>query len=401
MIPLWPTEIEARVREAAFNMDEQVQPTEVKFCKRCVISNQRPRIVFDDEGVCSACRYAERKRNDIDWDARGEELKALLDRHRRPHSYDVIVPCSGGKDSSTIAHKLKHEYGMRPLCIKWAPFAYTDIGRANFEAFVHSGFDVMVAWPDGQVHRKLARLAFEFLGDAWDPFAFGQLCYPMHMAAHMDIGLVMFGENGEAEYGGDPAANDKPCWDAADWHRIYHKGKGVKRLIDLGKQTSAITEDDLISPFYSMPDPAVMASRSMKPEFHWWAYYKHWHPQENYYYATANTGFQANPEGRSESTYSRYASLDDRYDGEHYYLAYRKFGLGRCTSDAAHEVRDLDITRPEAVALVHKYDGEKPVRYHQEFLEYVGLDGAQYQRIIQRYSPPHLWEGDTLKHVVE
>ena len=33
-------------------------PKEVKFCKKCTISNQRPRISFDEEGVCSACRFA-------------------------------------------------------------------------------------------------------------------------------------------------------------------------------------------------------------------------------------------------------------------------------------------------------------------------------------------------------
>ena len=27
-------------------------PSEVRFCKGCVISNQRPRIVFDEEGIC-------------------------------------------------------------------------------------------------------------------------------------------------------------------------------------------------------------------------------------------------------------------------------------------------------------------------------------------------------------
>ena len=43
-------------------------PNEVKFCKRCVISNQRPRIKFDKNGVCAPCRYAEKKFNDgINW----------------------------------------------------------------------------------------------------------------------------------------------------------------------------------------------------------------------------------------------------------------------------------------------------------------------------------------------
>ena len=42
-------------------------PEEVKFCKECTISNQRPRIIFDDNGVCSACNFAEYKKKEFDW----------------------------------------------------------------------------------------------------------------------------------------------------------------------------------------------------------------------------------------------------------------------------------------------------------------------------------------------
>ena len=34
-------------------------------CRKCVMSNQRPRISFDDEGICSACRYTQKKENEI------------------------------------------------------------------------------------------------------------------------------------------------------------------------------------------------------------------------------------------------------------------------------------------------------------------------------------------------
>ena len=49
-------------------------PVEVKFCKKCTVSNQRPRISFDEYGVCSACNYAEYKRQHIDWEEREREL---------------------------------------------------------------------------------------------------------------------------------------------------------------------------------------------------------------------------------------------------------------------------------------------------------------------------------------
>jgi hypothetical protein len=116
-------------------------------------------------------------------------------------------------------------------------------------------------------------------------------------------------------------------------------------------------------------------------------------PQENYYYAVENTGFLAN-ETRSEGTYSKYASLDDRTDGFHFYLAYIKFGIGRATSDSAHEVRDGHLTREEAVALVRRYDGEFPRRYFREFTEYLGITEQDFFDVVDLYRglSPHLWK---------
>lgn len=394
MIPLWSDEVEQRLREAAHSIDEQKRPTEVKFCTKCVVSNQRPRIVFDEDGVCSACRYKESMK-EIDWLERRDMLSDLLKEHRTSAGYNVIVPCSGGKDSSTIAHKLKTEWGMSPICVTWAPFVYTDIGWKNFQSFVHSGFTVLNCFPDGLTHRKLSRLAFEYLGDAWQPFTYGQLYYAMHMSNQMDIPLVFWAENGESEYGGDPNAGQQVRWGYGDWERIYLKGAGVQRLVNTGRDLGCLT-DETICPYYYPPE-------KISADFQWWAYYNDHHPQGSYYYASESTGFEANHE-RSEGTYSKYASLDDRFDGFHYYMAFIKFGIGRATSDASHEVRDDDITRDEAVALVRRFDGGFPKRYYREFLDYLGLDEAQFHCVVDRYRPEHLWQFDKgqwwLKHTV-
>ena len=91
---------------------------DVRFCSQCVVSNQRPRIIFDENEVCSACHYAYEKHHIIDWAARERELIKLLDGHRsKDGSYDVVVPGSGGKDSALVAHKLKTQYGMHPLTV--------------------------------------------------------------------------------------------------------------------------------------------------------------------------------------------------------------------------------------------------------------------------------------------
>lgn len=378
------------------SIDRQLaqQPKEVVYCKKCVVSNQRPRITFDASGVCSACTYAYEKQHVIDWADREKQLRDLCDEHRRSDGrYDVVVPASGGKDSSYVAHMLKHKYGMHPLTVTWAPFIYTDIGRENFDRFIRSGFSNMLCTPNGHVHRKLSRIAFDALGDAWQPFAYGQMCYAFHIAYNFDIKLVFFGENGEAEYGGSSKNNHLPGHPLEDWADVYFKGVNIDDIVRWGLDRKLISKDEFQDSdltFYRPPPVEALKGRGV--HYRWFSYYHKWVPQENYYYASEHTGFQANRDGRSEGTYSKYASLDDRLDGYHYYLAYIKFGIARATSDAAHEVRDGHITREEAVALVHRYDGEFPKQYFKEFLEYLDITEEHFWNVIDMYRPPHLWE---------
>ena len=110
-------------------------PDDITYCKQCVISNQRPRITFDKDGVCSACNYFEFKRK-IDWEQREKELIEILDAHRsKDGSYDCVVPSSGGKDSAFVAHELKTKYKMNPLTVTWSPLKYTEIGWENLVNF--------------------------------------------------------------------------------------------------------------------------------------------------------------------------------------------------------------------------------------------------------------------------
>ena len=367
-------------------------PKKVKFCKKCVISNQRPRIVFDDEGVCSACRHAEQKKNEINWALRKKKLKELCDKHRRKDGYwDVVVPGSGGKDSAYVAHLLKNEYGMHPLCVTWAPFKYTDIGLQNFNNFVSSGFTTISGYANGRIHRKLARISFEEVGDNFLPFTWGQHSFVHHIALRYNIKLVFYGELGEIEYGGDPQFRNSPEIAMEHWAITFWKGTTVDDLVKYGLEhkdyfkKEDFGQSDLI--FYRPPNIKEMEAST---EVHWMSYYQKWVPQESYYYASEHTGFKANPE-RSEGTYSKYASLDDRLDGLHYYLMLIKFGIGRATSDAAHEIRDGHITRDEGVALVKKFDNEAPTKYLKETLEYLDIDEEHYWKVIDSFRLPHIW----------
>ncbi len=371
-------------------------PNEVKFCRKCTVSNQRPRITFDENGVCSACNFAEYKGSHIDWNQREKELIELCDKHRRTDgSYDVIVPCSGGKDGGFVAHQLKYKYGMNPLTVTWAPLLPTDIGRQNLHNFIQSGFDNILGTPNGKITRKLTNLSFRHLGDPFQPFIYGQTNFPLKMAVQHNVPLIMYGENGEVEYGGDMKNAFRPTREIADHDKHYFSGLPPDFWIEHG-----VSANDMM-PFMAPPFEQIQRNRT---EIHFFGYYKHWDPQENFYYCTEHTGFVPNTE-RSEGTYSKYASLDDRVDGFHYYLGFIKFGIGRTTSDTAHEIRDGKITREEGVALVRKYDGEFPRKYYQEFLDYVGIDDQEFTEVIDSWRSDHLWkregEGWVLRHTVD
>jgi len=391
-------------------------PREVIFCKRCVISNQRPSSVvefkntgtepkptiqFDEEGVCNACRFADMKEHKIDWEKRERELRVLCDKFRsRNGSYDCIVPGSGGKDSGYVAHVLKFKYGMNPLTVTWSPHIHTDIGWKNFQSWIKSGFDNYLHTPNGAVHRLLTRLAFENLCHPFQPFIIGQKLIGPRFSAMLKVPLIFYGEN-QAEYGNDIEENDRPTM-KPDFY--MHKP-------DLDElRLGGVTARDLIDKFGIRPadlnpylpvDGSVL--REIGTEVHYISYYLKWDPQENYYYAAQHCGLEANTE-RTEGSYSKYCSIDDKIDPLHYYTTYIKFGIGRATYDAAQEVRTGKITREEAVALVHRYDDEFPKKYFSEILDYMGITEDRFWEVIDNARSPHLWakEGNqwVLRHKV-
>jgi N-acetyl sugar amidotransferase len=360
-------------------------PEDVKYCTRCVVSNQRPRITFDSKGVCSACNYADYKRTEVDWVERDRKLTSVCDRFRKNDgSYDVLVPSSGGKDSGVVAHMLKHKYGMNPLTVTWGPHLYTEIGFQNHQNQSHVGnLSNILVTPPGKIHRKLTKLSFEVLGDPFLPFIFGQNNMPLQTALRYDIPLVFYGENSEVEYGGmmKDAYSHTRDWKHKNTN-VLMSGVPPEKFLEMG-----ISEKNL-NP-YMPPDNNDLDKLGL--EIHYFGSYMKWIPQENYYYCVENTGFQANPV-RSEGTYSKYASLDDRLDGFHYYLMYIKFGIGRATSDAAHEVRDGHLTREEAVQLVGKFDGEFPEKFYQTFLEYSGISDEYFHEVVDSWRPHHIWK---------
>lgn len=391
-------------------------PNEVKFCKKCVISNQRPSstiefkskkgeqkkiISFNEEGVCSACVYHEEKEKNIDWEQRDERVRELLARFKSTDgSYDVIVPGSGGKDSAYTAHILKYKYGMNPLTVTWAPHLYTDIGWENMQEWMHTGgLDNILYTPNGKLHREMTRNAFHNLLHPFQPFIVGQRIIGPAMAKNFGVKLVMYGEN-QAEYGNAIEENTNPMmsidfFSVNDALEMRFGGLSMQEYINSGKYC----KNDFAP--YIAPNKQDLINAGI--EVHYLGYYLNWDPQECYYYAVENTGFKANP-SRTEGTYSKYSSIDDKIDTFHYFTTLIKFGIGRCTYDAAQEVRNDKITREEAAYLVKKYDTEFPHKFFKEFLNYIDSTEGEFWETVNQHRSPHIWKNENggwlLRHTV-
>ncbi len=377
-------------------------PEEVIFCKNCIISNQRPNstiefkskntlnkkgIDIDEDGICSACKYNDIK-NKINWDDRETKLKKLLEKYRKKNGYDVIVPSSGGKDSAYAAHILKYKYNMNPLTVTWAPHLYTEIGWKNLQNCSHiGGLDNILFTPNGRLHKKITSLAFKNLLHPFQPFIVGQRVVGPLMATKFDIPLVFYGEN-QAEYGNSLQENyvptmDKKFFSNQDIEKIFLGGVSIKELMSNFKFK--------LNDFTPYIPPKLEELEKKKVEVHYLGYYLKWDPQECFYYASEHTGFKPNIE-RTEGSYSKYSSIDDKIDDFHYFTTFIKFGIGRATYDASQEIRCGKITREEGVNLVKKYDGEFPKKYFNDFLEYIDIDEDNFWKIIDTYRSPHLWE---------
>ena len=386
-------------------------PENVKFCKKCVISNQRPNSVvefknkkntktgieFDKNGICSACNFTNTKNEKIDWEKREKNLIKILSKYKKKNGYDCLVPGSGGKDSGYVSHLLKYKYGMNPLTVTWAPHIYTDIGWKNFEQWIHTGgLDNILFTPNGKLHRTLTKISFLNLLHPFQPFIVGQRAIAPRIATKFNIPLIVYGENA-AEYGHNINENNNPLMSPK-----FFSTKNVKDTYLGGLKINKIMKE------YNFKindlEPYLPSDRSeinkKKIKVFYMSYFMKWDPQENFYYASEHTGFKSNTE-RTEGTYSKYSSIDDKIDNFHWYTTLIKFGIGRATYESAQEIRNDKITRNEGVNLVKQYDQEFPKKYFKDFLKYIDIDERTFYKTIDKFRSPHLWKKNNKKWVLK
>lgn len=99
----------------------------LKRCTKCVLPETMPFISFDDDGVCNYCHNYKPRNHPRP----KEELFELIEPFRRPSGDEVLVPFSGGRDSSYGLHLIVNELGLKPITYTYDWGMVTDLGRRN------------------------------------------------------------------------------------------------------------------------------------------------------------------------------------------------------------------------------------------------------------------------------
>jgi N-acetyl sugar amidotransferase len=361
----------------------------IRYCTRCVMPETKPDILFDDHGVCSACRNFER-RVEVDWDARMRELREILERYRSPDrsNYDCIIPVSGGKDSTYQTIRML-ELGMNPLCVTATTDKLSEIGRRNIENLKSLGVDYVEVTPNPVARRHINRLALTQVGDISWPEHVLIFTVPVRMAVAMRVPLIVWGENSQNEYGGPAAAAEDQVL-TRRWLEEFGGLLGL-RVSDLPGQ-AGIEPHHLVQ--YTYPSDEQLADVGVTGIF--LGYFMPWDGFTNALFAQAY-GFETYP-GPVEGSLVNYENLDNVQTGIHDYFKYLKYGFGRATDLACMHVRRGRLSRKDAMALVQRHDGKFPWVYlgHriEEVLAEIDMTLDEFHKICDRFTNKKLFEVD-------
>jgi len=366
----------------------------IKYCVRCVMPETKPDLHIDAEGVCSACRYIENRR-EIDWDERKIMLTNVLDRYRRSDDYDCLIPVSGGKDSHFQVTRML-EVGMKPLCVTATTDKLSHIGRRNIENLKNLGVDYIEVTPNPVVRRRINGLTLLNVGDiSWSEHV-AIFTIPVRIAVQMKIPLIIWGENSQNEYGGPASAADNNTL-TRRWLEEFGGLLGL-RVTDL-VGLEGIQEKDLIQ--FTYPTDEQLQSVGVTGLF--LGYYLPWDGYRNAILAQAH-GFETYPHA-IEGSIVNYENLDNAQTGIHDYFKFLKYGFGRATDLACLHVRRGRLSRQDALTLVKMHDGKFPWKYLdvplKEILDELGMDLDDFVRTCDRFTNRKLFLTDARGNLIK
>ena len=353
----------------------------MRYCKKCLMPDTRPGSIFDEEGVCQACRNYE-KRKTINWEERLGELRNLCDKHRRgDERYDCVIPVSGGKDSHFLVYMMKEKMNMNPLLITVGdPFTKTKAGTKNYrnlgESFScdHILFDLSI-----NLFKRVTRIAFE---EFCEPLRFVEAviyAVPLKMAVKFNIPLIVFGENSAYEYGSTDQDN-------------YSAMRTILKIFDNIDINFWLQKNISRKELNSIVPPTKDELNRVKPEAIFMSYFIPWSSSQHLQIAKTYGFSDLSHEWKREGCIEDFEQIDSIAYMVHLWLKYPKFGFQRTSDIASRYVREGLLNLDDAKKLIVKHDHELDQRAMEDFIKILGYTPHRFWNIVERFWNREIFE---------
>lgn len=340
----------------------------MKYCKKCLQTDTRPGIRFDENGICPACNYHS-SLQEVDWEERKKELDEIVafGKANNHSGYDCIIGVSGGKDSTRQAFYVKEVLKMNPLLVSlgYPPEQVTQRGVDNVSNMINYGFDCISINPSPQVWRQLMRRAFLQFTNWAKSTELALFSSVPRLAIAYQIPLIWWGENAALQLG-DLNVMGKSGSDGNNLRKMNTLGGGdVTWLL-----SEEIKKSDILQ--YIYPSEKEMEDADLRITFLGY-FWKDWSLVDN-----GNFSALRGLEIRNEKPWEigdplGITSLDEDWVTLNQMIKYLKYGFGRIADYVNEDIRNGRMTREEGIALNKRFDGKCSPAYIKSFSDYIGI----------------------------
>jgi len=162
----------------------------MKICNQCIINDSYPKISFNEMGTCSLC-VEQRTYKPLGED----KLLAILQNAKNKNSnYDVLVPLSGGKDSTYILHLAVNVYKLKVLTMTYDNGLFSQIALDNIQRAIEiTKVKHVFCKPDAEIQKKIYRNMFLNSGDICGACDIGTKANILKVAKDYSVPIILYG----------------------------------------------------------------------------------------------------------------------------------------------------------------------------------------------------------------
>ena len=359
----------------------QYEIPDLKRCTKCILPETMPFISFNNDGVCNYCENYSIRNNPKP----KEELFRLVEDYRKENNTsDCIIPFSGGRDSCYGLHLVVNELKMNPITYTYDWGMVTDLGRRNISRMcAELGVENIIVAADIEKKREnikknlSAWLRSPHLGmisilTAGDKHFFK---YVEQVKKQTDINLNLWGINPlevthfKAGFlGVPPDFEENHVYSNGALKQLRYQFLRLKAMSQsLGYFNSSIF-DTLSGEYY----------RSFTKKLDYFHIFDYWKWDEKIIDDTLDTyDWERAPD--TKTTWRIGDGTAAFYNYVYYYVS----GLTEHDTFRSNQIREGDITREEAIDLIHE---ENRPRYAniKWYLDVLGFDFKDTINIVNK-----------------